>query len=314
MATKAKRKLKEITFEHDGAHVALTAKAQGGPANGKDYSLVLKSARPKEVVEKIQAIQVTMELPDFLEKFFYVWGEDAKALAFLMGYQEPADTQAMENQEAQDDFNKWAERRFESFEIMKSLKDSKTLELDVVKLSDNEYLNLLKDQLDIEKAMGKISTSDGGSTVEVENNKAVEPSGSKVTKSKGKSKMDEVVELQKANEAMKAELEKAQLALQALQEKEKEAITKAKSDKVTALVKNEKAVAALLKGALALDSSEDFDAFVCALEAINADIAAKDELINKAAMFSEQGVDTTEASAGKESAVAKIVKANLAKK
>ena len=37
----------------------------------------------------MQEIQVTMELPYFLEKFFYVWGKDAKFLAGLMGWVEP---------------------------------------------------------------------------------------------------------------------------------------------------------------------------------------------------------------------------------
>ena len=33
---KAKRALKDITFEHDGAHIALVSKEQGGPAHGHD--------------------------------------------------------------------------------------------------------------------------------------------------------------------------------------------------------------------------------------------------------------------------------------
>ena len=40
---KAKRRLTNITFEHQGAHVALVSSAQGGPANGVT-TLITKAA------------------------------------------------------------------------------------------------------------------------------------------------------------------------------------------------------------------------------------------------------------------------------
>lgn len=42
-----------------------------------------------EFNKKMQQIGATMELPDFLEKFFGIWGSDAEVLARLMGYVEP---------------------------------------------------------------------------------------------------------------------------------------------------------------------------------------------------------------------------------
>ena len=41
---KAKRKLSELTFEHENAHVALVSKEQGHGANGHHYALVMKSS------------------------------------------------------------------------------------------------------------------------------------------------------------------------------------------------------------------------------------------------------------------------------
>ena len=82
--TKAKRKLTDITFEHEGAHLALVHKMQGGAANS--YStLVMKSLdnRSPEFIQKASQIRVTLSLPDFLEKFFHVWDDDAEVLSCM---------------------------------------------------------------------------------------------------------------------------------------------------------------------------------------------------------------------------------------
>ena len=69
---KAKRKLKEISFDGESAHIALVSKEQGGPANGADYSLILKNTegRSQEFIEKASKIQVTMDIVEFIERFF----------------------------------------------------------------------------------------------------------------------------------------------------------------------------------------------------------------------------------------------------
>ena len=93
---KAKRKLTDITFEHEGAHLALVHKMQGGSANGYK-TLVMKSVdnRSPEFIEKASQVKVTLSLPDFLEKFFHVWGEDAELLATMFGY-EPSEDESDE--------------------------------------------------------------------------------------------------------------------------------------------------------------------------------------------------------------------------
>jgi hypothetical protein len=158
MATrKAKRKLSDISFEKEGAHVALVSKEQGGPANLHDYALVLKANKfSDEFVEKMQQVRVTMELPDFLQKFFNMWSEDAKVLATMMGYVEPADTQQMENEEAQAEMQDWIESRMEAFEILKSVKESENISEVLSTLDEDSYLAMLKDQELIEKAFEKL--------------------------------------------------------------------------------------------------------------------------------------------------------------
>ena len=83
---KAKRRLSNINFEKEGSHLALVHKAQGGAASG--YStLVMKSLdnRSPEFIQKASQIRVTLSLPDFLEKFFHVWDDDAEVLAAMFG-------------------------------------------------------------------------------------------------------------------------------------------------------------------------------------------------------------------------------------
>lgn len=53
--SKTKRKLSEIDFSREDAHIALVSKEQGGPANGADYALILKAANtPEEVQETVE--------------------------------------------------------------------------------------------------------------------------------------------------------------------------------------------------------------------------------------------------------------------
>ena len=90
MIKKPKRKLKNIDFSDDTSHIALVSKNQGGPANGASYSLILKNAEntSSEFIQKMQQIQVTYELPDFLQKVMGMYYEDASLLARMMGYVE----------------------------------------------------------------------------------------------------------------------------------------------------------------------------------------------------------------------------------
>lgn len=155
---KAKRKLSEIDFSGDSAHLALTSKTlNGGPANKADFALVLKSQEfSEEFIEKLQQVKITMELPDFLQKFFYLWEEDAKMLAHMMGYQEIADTQEHEDMEAEEDFQSWISERMESIELINKMKDSDSPEMLLAQAGEPAMLALMKDQEMLEKAFKKM--------------------------------------------------------------------------------------------------------------------------------------------------------------
>ncbi|MGY2200514.1 hypothetical protein [Pseudomonas gingeri] len=60
---KAKRRLTNITFEHEGAHIALVGKHQGGPANGV-RTLITKSATQLDRASYFTAFGLTQAAAD----------------------------------------------------------------------------------------------------------------------------------------------------------------------------------------------------------------------------------------------------------
>ena len=310
MATKAKRKLKDITFEHDGAHVALTSKSQGYSANGHPYALVMKSLT-QETVEKMQQIQVTMELPDFLQKICGMYYSDSYMLAKFLGYEEP-------KSDVNETYDDYLDNKVAQWKVVKAAFDNKEDFVNVIaSLKEEELLDVLKAQELFEKnsVVETKTTTEEGSTEAVAkakesddvNQAKVEPSGVTTIE---KQNMDEteVVELQKSLDSTKVELQKALEKVAAFEAAQKEAVVKSKTAKITAVVKDEKHVEAIAKAALSLDSDEAFDAFVTALTAVT-------KSVEDTSLFQEQGASTSEEvtkSAGK-SGVAKQLEKLTAK-
>ena len=290
MTQKAKRKLSEISFDHEGAHLALCSKSQGA-ANNWNKALIMKGHNfSPEFIQKMQAIQVTMTIPEFLGRFFMLWEEDVEFLSQLLGYVEPPED---EQAEAVDDYNKWIEERFQSFSIIKSLHEAKSLPDALSKLTEQDYLDVLTDQVEIEKALNaftKEKQSQVDTSTNVENTK-VEASASKVTKNKKEKQMatpemvekSELIALQKSLDDQRVALEKALADVKRYEDEKKEAIVKSKTDAVKAVVKDEKQAAVVVKAALALEDQADFDALVEVFKSMNA-------LLEKSGLFQEQGV------------------------
>ena len=315
---KAKRKLSNISFEHEGAHVALVGKANGGPANLHDYALVLKANKfSEEFVQKMQQVRVTMELPDFLKKFFGMYYEDAEILARMMGYEKPEQEEKAEVETYED----YIESRMEAFEILKAAHDSENLAAVLSELDEEQYLAMLKDQELIEKAFeneSKLSASVAGaddtSPASEVNNEEVSASIDKETLEK--STMDdnqkEMVEkatlelLQKSFDEQKVALEKALETLAQYEAEKKAAIEKARKDEIVAAVKDEAKAEVLFKAVKDV-ADEDFQAVVKTLTEMQ-------ESVEKSALFQEQGSSAQEETEViQESAVAKLLKAKQAK-
>ena len=313
--TKAKKRITDLTFDHDGAHLALCSKSQGA-ANNWNKALIMKGHNfSPEIIQKMQAVQVTMSIPDFLKKFFWLMEEDAKFLASIMGYVEPPED---ESQEAVDDYNEWVKDNFESFSIIKSLHESKNLPESLSKLTGEQYLSVLNDQSVIEKALKEFaegSKPDANASTNVEK---VEASASKVTKTKkGKNMTQEVTPemveksaltaIEKAMEDTKVELQKALAQVKQFEEEKKQAVVKSKTDAITALVKDEKQAEVLVKAALALDTQEDFEALVGVVKALV-------EQVDKSDLFKEVGASASaDETKTEESKLAQVIKSKYPK-
>jgi len=319
MQIKAKRKLKNITFDSDNAHIALVSKDAGGPANGADYALVLKNLdaeKDKEFIEKVQAVTVTMELPDFLQRYFYLMENEAEMLAVMMGYVEPAEDEGAEAVEEIDD---WFKERFTSYEIMKSLNASDNVTAALAKLKPQDYLSLVQDQQVIEKAItelakGSYSKADTSAT-NVENTK-VEASASNKKKKKETNmtqanvemvEKSAFVDLEKSLDATRTELQKAQAQIKEFQEAAKQAIVKSKTDAIKAIVKDEKQAEVITKAALALESDEDFNALVEVVKALQVAVESSDLFVEKGA--SGAATETKQ----EESGLTKLIKQKYSK-
>ena len=317
---KAKRKLTDITFEHEGAHLALVHKAQGGSANGYK-TLVMKSVdnRSPEFIEKASQVKVTLSLPDFLEKFFHVWGEDAELLATLFGYEPSEDDseeystqsfwswyreKAMEHgavdswgdpitRPTSRDRQEWVEDQLQGIEILKSATLSKGGADFINSLTEEQYLGLLKDQQFIEKSFKlqevkkDLDGESGGKPT-----KGVNPKQTKASKADTQeNKMTNVTQetIEKAQyDAKEVELQKALADIQKAKEeielfkaKEKEAVEKAREAEVVAAVVDVDASAKLFKAVKDLDA----EAFKDVVDVVKALTAKVDE----SEMFKEKG-------------------------
>lgn len=309
MTQKAKRKLSEISFDHEGAHLALCSKSQGA-ANNWNKALIMKGHNySPEFIQKMQQIQVTYELPEFLRKVMGLYYEDAEVLARMLGYVKPE-----EEEDSDDWYENYIEEKLQSFTILKSLHEAKSLPDALSKLTEQDYLGVLQDQFEIEKALKEFDSKKSDTSTKVESK--VEASASKqAKKNKGKQMTQETemvekakfVEIQKQFEDQKVALEKALEQINKIEQEKKEAIVKSKTDAVKAVVKDEKQAAVVVKAALALEDQADFDALVEVFKSMNA-------LIEKSALFQEQGVSAEAEEAPKKNGVLEIIKSQQAKK
>ena len=312
---KAKRKLTDITFEHEGAHLALVHKAQGGSANGYK-TLVMKSVdnRSPEFIEKASQVKVTLSLPDFLEKFFHVWGDDAELLATLFGYEPSEDEseeystqsfwswyreKAMEHgavdswgdpitRPTSQDRKEWVEDQLQGIEILKSATLAKGSADFINSLTEDQYLNLLKDQQFIEKSFKlqevkkDLDGESGGKPTKGANPKQTKASKADTQENEmetiEKAQYDaKEVELQKAL----ADIQKAKEEIELFKAKEKEAVEKAREAEVVAAVVDVDASAKLFKAVKDLDA----EAFKDVVDVVKALTAKVDE----SEMFKEKG-------------------------
>ena len=267
-----------------------------------------------EFIEKASQVKVTLSLPDFLEKFFHVWGEDAELLATLFGYEPSEDEseeystqsfwswyreKAMEHgtvdswgdpitRPTSQDRKEWVEDQLQGIEILKSATLSKGSADYINSLTEEQYLGLLKDQQFIEKSFKlqevkkDLDGESGGKPT-----KGVNPKQTKA--SKADTQENEMETIEKAQyDAKEVELQKALADIQKAKEeielfkaKEKEAVEKAREAEVVAAVVDVDASTKLFKAVKDLDA----EAFKDVVDVVKALTAKVDE----SEMFKEKG-------------------------
>ncbi len=115
---KAKRRLTDINFEQEGAHVAVVHKIQGGPANQIPV-LTFKANAVDAVTKATTMVNVKYTFEEFLSNVMNMWSEDAEVLATLLGMDDDAD---------EGTGNDWWQQRIndrlENIELIKSAWDN----------------------------------------------------------------------------------------------------------------------------------------------------------------------------------------------
>jgi len=342
---KVKRKLSDISFEKEGAHVALVSKTQGA-ANNRNYALVLKGHNfSEEYIQKMQQVKVTLELPEFLQRFFNVYYDDAEILARMMGYVPKSSGQEIET------YEDYIQSKLEAFEVLKSVHDAESIAEVLSGLDETQYLSMLNDQSLVEKAFRKMDkqetkeqpvakamekesevvadAADEDTSTHASVEKSIEASASvnPIHKEQNMTKEikadDAKIEksatelslelLQKSFDESRVELQKAQELIAEFKKEKQEQIQKSKTAQFTAVIKDEKILAPIVKAALSLESEDDFAAFLAAITSMQANIETTQGFIEKSALFQEQGASTSEEPKDKESAVARILKSKQTK-
>lgn len=279
MTTQAKRRLTDINFEHEGAHVALVGKHQGGPANGVT-TLITKATNTieQELVEKATTVSVEMQFPEFLRRFFGLYWDDAEVLSSVMGYGRTEYPDVDEKD--------WIDSKVESIHIMKSVYLAQDLEKALADLTPEQSLAILKDQEMLEKALEKVPEH-------IKSNQEDTPLETILKSAHLEALADAVTVEKAAGVAAVAEIQKAldaqALVLKAAQDKLAEFETAAATAKVearkaaltAAKVPADKAEA-VLKSLSALDD-EAFAATVETMKALSSAVDASD-------MMTETGV------------------------
>jgi len=281
---KAKRKLSDFDFTGEDAHLALVSKGQGGAANG--YStLLLKAASTKDdvTIEKMQSVMIEMELPDFLKKFFYLYDEDAEVLAYLMGYQE-VETQSMEDSEMMGKYQKWIKDNMNTFEVMKSLHNSKgdADGEDVIRklkeLDGETFIELLKAQESIESAIDGYSI---GRSDTIRKQKSNQSSNKKEEPLMSVEMIEKsvLVDVQKKLEEQQVSLLKANEMIEQFKKEKFENILKQRTLEIKAVVETDENVEAIIKNVGDIEDSK-WQAIVGVMKAISSG-EHKDDMFNE---------------------------------
>lgn len=299
---KATRKLTDFNFDYVGAHVALVGPSVGGAANGHTTLLTKALNATQEEVEKASEVQVTMNIVDFLVKFFDLWYEDALVLAKVFGYDVGDADYSFED--SAKSYNDYLQERVDAIQVMKSVvvdKEINEIKKAVADLSSKDILSILKAQEIFEKnyesVVGSLNESScvkaegvtapsGANSPSVDIVKQEEDSMSEFI-SKAAHAVAVQEEVAKAVGVVQAELVKAQEIIKQFEQEKAETIVKARKAAIATVEADEAAAEELLKS-LETVPEETFEAVIKALK-------KKEEKVEQSDLMKELGTNGREA-------------------
>jgi hypothetical protein len=346
---KPKRKLKNIDFSGDTAHIALVSKSHNsGPANGVDSALILKSGEgSSEFIQKMQKVKVTMEIPEFLETFFCLYEDDAEVLAAMMGYTEgsgedDAGTYSRESfwswyretypdqsiwdltpEQEDTAYQEYITAQLSGIEIIKSLKGADSQVKALTQLDEDSYLSFAIAQEKVEKALKNKDSA----VAKFNEEKKVVLKAAKTTKTKEVNMPGEIQEdLQTSFVALQKSFESTQTSYVELQKSfEDQKVELQKAQEIVAELKKEKqeqvekARFEVMKAAVK-DEAKAVVLFKAVKDSSDEDFQAVvkslteiSKAVEQGGLFKENGASGEGASQDQESSVAKILKAKQVK-
>lgn len=273
--TDLKRRLTDIKFEHEGAHVALVGKHQGGPANGVTTLVTKATAQIDQTqIDKATQVTVTLSFEEFLRKFFNMYWDDAEVLARALGYATEVDDE---------DYKSWIDDRVDQITIMKSVYKAQNVEEALSELTPDQMLSLLQSQEVLEKAMSA-ALPVGKSITDLEET----PMSESILKSAHeelvtKAVADAVAPVQKALDEQTAVLKAAQDEIAVFKAAQVEAVTKARTASLVEAGQTAESAEEIVKSLATLGD----DAFAVVLKGYQVQKAAEDQN----PLFKEQGVN-----------------------
>lgn len=309
---KAKRRLTDISFDHDGSHVALVGKFQGGPANGVE-TLLYKSASTDNVLEKAseeeihKAVEINLKLPlmEFLTRYIYLDIDEAEMIAGLLGY---SYEDIYNEEDTVESFRETVQRNLDKITISESDNDDETSRVKRQKQTEQfiESFSDFDDKFFMEKnsqSSAKRQDEDVVNKAEDKETKPKTKEGTNMTQETNVQKSELELELEKAKaqladlekaqeEAAKARQEKADLeksfaevnktveVLKAAEERRKEEHYLAKAKEHVLVVTDENPAQELAKAMRIAEETEGCEALVKAFEAYR-DTASKSDALEE---------------------------------
>lgn len=279
--TKAKRRLTDISFDHEGSHVALVSKYQGGPANNVT-TLITKATddiniekASEEEIQKAVEVNLTVSLLDFLTRYLNVCIDEAETIAGMLGYT----YEDLYQEDDIDGFKEMVQSNLDKVSINKSKSANKFIEnfeeFNKKFFQKNSQPSVVSQGEDDVKTEGKETTKSKEESTDM-TDQTVEKSEMEIELQKAK---EQLADLQKAKEEAEqfkkekedleksfSEVNKTVEVLKAAEEKRKEQEFLQKAAEHSHVVNDDLPAADLAKALRVAEETEGCEALVKAFE------------------------------------------------